>query len=268
MRHSKPSVGKKLKHWIKADGLCALYDQLNEVLFEGVLPSIPCYINPKLSRCLGRCLYVRSGSQNVPYAIDLSPAAFEGEFFDTFIHEMVHVWQGAVGRKPNHDSVFKRCLRTKKQIFDEACNQGRLINRLPEGVTALVPRSGEHSRTGPSPKRGFPRPGWRENPLYVVAFNEVNDTHFNGLLPFIPMYENPRLTRSICRLHMRQDNGELSIAAGDVQLKVSKWRLKRALNTLLRRCLEGMLKQKQNIAPHFGPAIEHIRSHRTLTRRR
>ena len=51
MRLSKPSVRKKLKHWIKADVLCALYDQLNEVLLMACfLQSV--YINPKLSRCV------------------------------------------------------------------------------------------------------------------------------------------------------------------------------------------------------------------------
>ena len=259
MYFPKKTKGKTLKHWIEVDSLSTLYDELNGILFEGSLPSIPCYINPKLRRCLGRCLYIQSGRYSLPYAIDLSPAAFEEGFFDTLIHEMVHVWQGSVGRKPNHDAVFKSCLNRKKNLFEDECKRGRLSNIIPESITSNVPSLSSRTQKSAHQKMGFPKSGWRENASYVEVFNEVNAGQFNGLLPFIPMYENPRLSRSICRLHIQESDGCLSIAAGDVQMNVSKRSLNRALHRLLRRCLTGILKSNQKPASNLLPAIQHIR---------
>ena len=252
--------GRHLKHWIKAEPLCALYIKLNEALFDSVLPDIPCYINPKLSRCLGRCLYYRDGDISVPYAIDFSPMSLIDDFFDTFIHEMVHVWQGAVGRQPNHDRIFHICLQKKKEIFKAKCDSGELSDKLPEMVTNMYPALPNRSTPPPASKKAFPWTGWSVNLKYSAAFDEVNQKHFDGLLPSIPIYQNPRLKRSICRFHMQYVEGGLEIVAGDVKPNVGQSRLKLSFYNLLPRCMYDMLSQNRTISPTFQPAIEHLRS--------
>ena len=92
-----------------------------------------------------------------------------------------------------------------------------------------------------------------------------NETHFGGLLPSIPIYENPRLKRSICRFHIQYVKGGLEIIAGDVKPNVSKCRLKLSLDNLLCRCIYDMLRQNRTISPTFRQKIEYLRSRHSPT---
>ena len=250
--------GKQLKHWIKLEPLCTLYIKLNEALFESVLPDIPCYLNTKLSRCLGRCLYYRDGSISVPYAIDFSPISFSEDFFDTFIHEMVHVWQGAVGRQPNHDAIFHICLKKKKALFEEKCKRGELSDQFVEMLTNSYPALPNTPKPKKRSTKAFPWTGWTVNDTYNSVFDAVNAADFAGLLPKIPIYENPRLKRSLCRFHMNHPGGVIQIVAGDVKPNSSPEQLTQSFRKLLHRCLNDMITHNKTIDPAFQPVIEHI----------
>lgn len=93
-----------------------MYQKLNNLLFEGLLPDALVYhFNPDL------LMYIRLGidveidglctwdGPNWVIGIDsnLSPV----DKLYTLVHEMIHIWQHTTGRKMNHGKAFqKKCL--------------------------------------------------------------------------------------------------------------------------------------------------------------
>jgi hypothetical protein len=261
-RKKAPSLSnaRHLKHWTHSVAVSALYEQLNTSLFNGILPNIPCYYNPRLSRCLGRCLYYQDKDEHVPYAIDLGPGAQGENLFETLIHEMVHVWQGVLGYTLGHDATFHRCLAQKSKVFQTKCDAGELSNQPVPILPNLQPiRSDPPTRKR---TRTLPKSGWIRNTTYDDCFLTVNSRYFNDLLPGMIIYENPRLTRSICRLHVQYEDGKITISAGDVMPKTRAKRLNSSLLKLLQQCLSNMMLQPDSeILPSYRAAYDYISQH-------
>ena len=168
----KKRPGRHLKHWIKAEPLCALYIKLNEALFDSVLPDIPCYINPRLSRCLGRCLYYRDGDISVPYAIDFSRCRSSMISLTPSFTKWFMSGKGRWGVSPiTIESFIFVFTRKKKYSRPSATADG--YASLPEMITNMYPAPPNRSPPPPASKKAFPWTGWSVNPKYNTAFDEV-----------------------------------------------------------------------------------------------
>jgi hypothetical protein len=256
MINSAPK-GKHRRHWVYSKTVSQAYLKLNSALFGGRLPELPCYYNHRLKRAMGRCLYYRDKRSHVPYAIDLGPAARGDSLYETLLHEMVHVWQGVNGFKPCHDQTFRRVLRTKTQDFQDKCQAGTLDAQpfliLPSHAFVPLNPSGTFNKLPV-----FPKKNWVLNSAYTSCLNELNTKKFGGHLPLIGIYENKRLSRSLCRLHLGSPEEHFMILAVDVKPKVRVSRLKPILFKLLTQFLSELMRRPpEQIHPAYRLAHQH-----------
>ena len=101
--------------WYKAPELNQFYDDLNKHVFDDVLPKVPCYWSPPAKGFLGRCHSRYHSKTNRPHAvaIEIPLNGVDGRMYETFIHEMVHVYQTARMLKLGHDKLFYSILKNK-----------------------------------------------------------------------------------------------------------------------------------------------------------
>jgi hypothetical protein len=85
-----------------------LYAQLNEELFGGVLPVIPCLLNGRLRKTLGRChlRYCRKGDNWSVLKIDIQKALDPTVLRKTMVHEMCHAWAVLTHQERGHGPFF------------------------------------------------------------------------------------------------------------------------------------------------------------------
>ena len=85
-----------------------LFDQLNQELFDGHLPHIPCVENGRLRKTLGRChmAYIRKQKKWEPRKIDLQKGLTAEQLRKTMVHEMCHAWASIHHGETGHGKYF------------------------------------------------------------------------------------------------------------------------------------------------------------------
>ena len=226
---------KMNRHWRPSMALDDLYSALNTRLFESKLPTVPCYINPRLKRVYGRCFsrFNRGQSKGETVAIDIAAHSLGGELFDTLIHEMVHVWQVNMGYRPIHDKRFWSTLKTKMAAFKMAVEAGELSSTPPDfppGVVQVLDRR----------KANVPKKYWVLDLKLNAEFDFLNQKYFDNAFPKVQVYLNHRLSRSICRCHFGKDeSGRTVPLAFDVSpippMSVTRRGLRLTMKRVLKR---------------------------------
>jgi hypothetical protein len=85
-----------------------LYEQLNQELFEGNLPDIPCVENGRLKKTFGRChmSFLRSQKKWEPKKIDIQKGLSSEQLRKTIVHEMCHAWASINYGETGHGKYF------------------------------------------------------------------------------------------------------------------------------------------------------------------
>lgn len=226
---------KMNRHWRPSMALDDLYSALNIHLFDSKLPSVPCYINPRLKRVYGRCFsrFNRRESKRETVAIDIAAHSLGSELFDTLIHEMVHVWQVTMGYRPIHDKRFWRTFKAKMAAFQTAVEAGELSATPPDFPVGLAQVLERQQPT-------VPKKNWVLDSRLNAEFDFLNQNYFNNAFPKVQVYLNHRLTRSICRCHFGKDeSGRTVPLAFDVSsilpMSVTRRGLRLTMKQVLKR---------------------------------
>ena len=105
--------------WYRAPELDQFYDVLNTQLFDNTLPKVSSYWAPPAKRFLGRCHTRFHPKTKRPHAvaIEMPINGVDGRMYETFIHEMVHVYQSARMRTLGHDKLFFSILNNKLKKY-------------------------------------------------------------------------------------------------------------------------------------------------------
>ena len=82
------------------------YQRFNQECFAGQLPDIPCSVNSRLRKTLGRCRFQRKGRRIVPIAIEIKKGLSDGVLRKTLLHEMSHVWAMVFHKETGHGAWF------------------------------------------------------------------------------------------------------------------------------------------------------------------
>lgn len=87
--------------------LLPMYQQLNHMYFDGILPSIPVVFNSRLSSVYGRCHAIRKKKIWHPIKIDIQyPIASQRMLRKVLVHEMCHAWSIIQHQERGHGKVF------------------------------------------------------------------------------------------------------------------------------------------------------------------
>jgi len=94
--------------------LNVMYDSLNQELFEGALPTIPCVFNHRLRRAMGRTHMCRKGRKKewLPTKIDIKVGLSPEHLHKTMVHELCHVWAIHVHQSTGHSTMFWQKMAT------------------------------------------------------------------------------------------------------------------------------------------------------------
>ena len=85
-----------------------LYTFLNEELFDGALPAIPCLTNARLRKTLGRChlQFSRTSRTWTVLKIDIQKGLEPAVLRKTMVHEMCHAWAVLHHQERGHGAHF------------------------------------------------------------------------------------------------------------------------------------------------------------------
>ena len=87
--------------------LLPMYHQLNQLYFDGILPSIPVVFNSRLSSVYGRCHAIRKKKIWYPIKIDIQyPIASQRMLRKVLVHEMCHAWSIVQHQERGHGKLF------------------------------------------------------------------------------------------------------------------------------------------------------------------
>ena len=89
--------------------LQAEFDRINAEHFGGSLPRVPLLLSGRMKRRNG---HFSSHPPEIVLSRALCNDAAPGEAEQTLRHEMIHLWQHAQGRRPDHGLEFRRVART------------------------------------------------------------------------------------------------------------------------------------------------------------
>ena len=97
------------------------YNMINNRLFDGELPDCTIYWldEPELdfwpNSQIDGCYVREAGEHFIAIYIGLSTA----RYFNTMVHECIHVWQAHTGRKVNHGKSFKYwCQKAYEEFYE------------------------------------------------------------------------------------------------------------------------------------------------------
>jgi hypothetical protein len=88
--------------------LRAEFDRVNAEFFAGALPRVPISLSGRMRRRNG---HFALHPPEIVLSSRLCTDAAEGEAERTLRHEMIHLWQHAQGRRPDHGREFRRMAR-------------------------------------------------------------------------------------------------------------------------------------------------------------
>lgn len=88
--------------------LQAEFDRVNEVHFAGELPRVPIFLSGRMRRRNG---HFSANPLEIVISRRLCHHAEDGEAASTLRHEMIHLWQHHVGRRPDHGREFRQWAR-------------------------------------------------------------------------------------------------------------------------------------------------------------
>jgi hypothetical protein len=88
--------------------LRSAFDIVNERHFAGQLPAVPIRLSDRMRRRNG---HFRADPPEIAISRALCTRAADGEAEHTLRHEMIHLWQWATGRKPDHGAEFRHWAR-------------------------------------------------------------------------------------------------------------------------------------------------------------
>lgn len=88
--------------------LRAEFQRVNERFFGGSLPEVPLYLSGRMRRRNG---HFCAAPLEIVISRRLCTHAAAGEAEHTLRHEMIHLWQHASGRRPDHGPEFRRWAR-------------------------------------------------------------------------------------------------------------------------------------------------------------
>ena len=108
--------------------LLPVYNQLNQMYFDGELPKIPVVFNDRLQTVYGRCHAVRRKKVWSPIKIDIKyPIASQRMLRKVMVHEMCHAWTILKYQERGHTSLF-----WKKMTECGYPDGHQFVNALPE----------------------------------------------------------------------------------------------------------------------------------------
>ncbi|MAA77769.1 MAG: hypothetical protein CL916_00800 [Deltaproteobacteria bacterium] len=107
------------KTWMVAPELNIFFDHLNQSLFKGFLPKVPCYWSPPVRSFLGRChAHIHPRSKNMhSVALEFPSNSPNGMLYTTVIHEMVHVYQTILNVPLGHNRLFQSINNSKRVTY-------------------------------------------------------------------------------------------------------------------------------------------------------
>ena len=82
------------------------YRKFNQEYFDEKLPDLPCFVNPRLRKTLGRCKFQRKGGRIVPISIEIKKGLNDFVLQKTLLHEMSHVWAMVFHKEVGHGIWF------------------------------------------------------------------------------------------------------------------------------------------------------------------
>ncbi|HEV2150169.1 MAG TPA: SprT family zinc-dependent metalloprotease [Longimicrobiaceae bacterium] len=88
--------------------LRAEFDRVNREHFGGALPGVPLFLSGRMQRRNG---HFSSHPVEIVISRRLCTHAAPGEAEQTLRHEMIHLWQHASGKKPDHGGEFRAWAR-------------------------------------------------------------------------------------------------------------------------------------------------------------
>lgn len=88
--------------------LQAEFDRANQAHFGGELPRIPLYLSGRMKRRNG---HFSSHPLEIVISRKLCTRALPEESEETLRHEMIHLWQHHVGKRPDHGAEFRALAR-------------------------------------------------------------------------------------------------------------------------------------------------------------
>jgi hypothetical protein len=109
--HGRPRRRRRSPH--PGDGpilarLRAEFDRVNAACFGGALPAVPLHLSGRMRRRNG---HFATSPLEIVISRRLCTDAEDGEAERTLRHEMIHLWQHASGRKPDHGPEFRAWAR-------------------------------------------------------------------------------------------------------------------------------------------------------------
>jgi predicted SprT family Zn-dependent metalloprotease len=84
------------------------FRRVNAAHFEGTLPEVPLYLSGQMRRRNG---HFCSNPLEIVISRSLCTHAHAGQAEHTLRHEMIHLWQHAAGKKPDHGPEFRAWAR-------------------------------------------------------------------------------------------------------------------------------------------------------------
>ena len=107
------------KTWMVAPELNVFFDHLNQSLFKGLLPKVPCYWSPPVRSFLGRChAHVHPKSKKMhSVALEFPSNSPNGMLYTTMIHEMVHVYQTVLDVPLGHNRLFHSINNSRRVTY-------------------------------------------------------------------------------------------------------------------------------------------------------
>ncbi len=94
---------------VHLERLQAEFDRVNAEHFGGALPCVPLFLSGRMRRRNG---HFSAHPPEIVLSRALCADAAPGEAEQTLRHEMIHLWQHAEGRRPDHGLDFRRLART------------------------------------------------------------------------------------------------------------------------------------------------------------
>jgi hypothetical protein len=123
--------------------LRAMYERLNQIYFDGLLPTVPIRLSDRMSRRFGHVHYGRgrTGSrviEEIALNVDLMVRGNEKHLLDTLLHEMSHVEAWIFHSHRDHGPVW-RTIADRVGCEASACSQVRIRRRTRHAPVTHVP---------------------------------------------------------------------------------------------------------------------------------
>ncbi|MBW3570081.1 MAG: SprT-like domain-containing protein [Gemmatimonadetes bacterium] len=105
------------------------FRRINAAHFDAALPEVPMYLSGQMRRRNG---HFCSSPLEIVISRTLCTHAHPGEAAHTLRHEMIHLWQHATGKKPDHGPEFRAWAR-RLDVHPRATRRVAWTNRPRQG---------------------------------------------------------------------------------------------------------------------------------------